>query len=350
MADRKRILEVKNLKTHFHTREGTLRAVEGVSFDLVESGVLGVVGESGCGKSITASSILQILPSNGSIVGGEIRWRDEDGRWIDIHQLSPRGKQMKAIRGQDIAMVFQEPMTAFSMVYTIGNQIMENLLTHKVCDKKEARDRAIEILRRVGMPKPEQRVDAYPFELSGGMRQRAMIAMALVGKPRLLIADEPTTALDVTIEAQILSLMQRLQSEMGMAIMIITHDLSVVAEMTENVLVMYLGEDVEYGTTKQIYFEPKHPYTRELLASVPKLGQKTGDRLPTIKGTVPSLYERPKGCPFHTRCREFMKGLCDEKHPPMVDLGDGHRTRCFLYGGRDAPEGTAMVKAETVNA
>jgi len=329
------LLEVGDLKTHFQTREGVLKALEGVSFSIYEGEILGVVGESGCGKSLTAASILRILPPNAKIVGGDILLRGRDNEVIDLTRLKPKGREIRAIRGRDIAMVFQEPMTAFSPVHTIGSQIAEVVQLHQNKSKAAARDRAVEMLGRVGMPKPAQRFDAYPFQLSGGMRQRAMIAMALVCQPRLLIADEPTTALDVTIEAQILGLMRSLQKELGMAITIITHDLSVIAEMSRNVLVMYLGEDVEYGSAEQIFFEPKHPYTRELLASVPKLGKKARDKLHTIRGVVPSLYERPAGCSFHTRCEECIEGLCDRQRPASIEFDNGQQVRCFLYGGNE---------------
>lgn len=325
------VLEVRGLKTHFRTREGTLRALDGVSFAVAPGEILGVVGESGCGKSITAASILRILPPEAQIAGGEILFRTRNGEVIDLVRLKPRSRQIRQIRGDEISMVFQEPMTAFSPVHTIGNQITEALRLHQRCTPQRARKRAIDMLTSVGMPRPHLLIDSYPFELSGGMRQRAMIAMALVCQPRMLIADEPTTALDVTIEAQILELMRELQGKLGMAIMIITHDLSVVAEMSRNVLVMYLGQDVEYGTVEQIFSEPKHPYTRELLASVPRLGKKSGARLHTIKGTVPSLYERPTGCTFHPRCPDCIPGLCDAEAPDVFALDGHHRVRCHLY-------------------
>jgi len=325
------VLDVKGLKTHFRTREGTLRALEGVSFSVAPREILGVVGESGCGKSITAASILRILPPEAHIAGGEILFQTRNGEMVDLAQLKPKSRRVRRIRGDEISMVFQEPMTAFSPVHTIGNQIIEALRLHQRCTPQRARKRAVDMLNSVGMPRPSQLIDSYPFELSGGMRQRAMIAMALVCQPRMLIADEPTTALDVTIEAQILQLMRELQQDLGMAIMIITHDLSVVAEMSRNVLVMYLGQDVEYGTVEQIFFEPKHPYTRELLASVPRLGKKSGERLHTIKGTVPSLYERPEGCTFHPRCPDCIPGLCDSQAPGVFGLDDRHRVRCHLY-------------------
>ncbi len=325
------LLCIRDLHVHFHTREGDLRALEGVSMEIARGEILGVVGESGCGKSITAASVLRILPENARIAEGTILFDAGEEGAVDMAQLDPRGARIRAIRGRDISMVFQEPMTAFSPVHTIGNQITEMIRLHSDPGKAEARERAVRELARVGMPKPEQRIDAYPFQLSGGMRQRAMIAMALACRPKLLIADEPTTALDVTIEAQILELIRRLQEDSGMAVMIITHDLSVVAEMSHRVLVMYLGQDVECAPAGELFRAPRHPYTRELLASIPRLGHKPGGRLHTIPGAVPSLYERPAGCPFHPRCPEAMEGICDQRPPPMTHPGPGRRVRCFLY-------------------
>ena len=335
MEDKPRLLHISGLKTHFKTPEGTLQAVVDVSLDMHEGEILGVLGESGCGKSVTAASVMRILPPNGRIAGGAILYRDRDGEMIDLARLKRTGRQIRAIRGDDIAMVFQEPMTSFSPVHSIGDQVSEALLVHRSMGRAKAEREAIEMLRRVGMPKPEETFRAYPFELSGGMRQRAMIAMALVCRPRLLIADEPTTALDVTIEAQVLELMRELQRTMGMAIMVITHDSSVVAAISRNVVIMYLGQDVEYAPVEEIFAAAKHPYTRELLASVPRLGQKSRAKLHTIKGAVPSLYERPGGCPFHPRCRDCIRGKCDTASPPVVELGNTHRVRCFLYAGRD---------------
>jgi len=229
-------------------------------------------------------------------------------------------------------MVFQEPMTSFHPVYTIGNQIMEVIRLHQRCGKTEARERAVEILARVEMPNPEQQINAYPFNLSGGMRQRAMIAMALACKPRLLIADEPTSAVDVTIQAQILRHLIRLQNEFGMSVMMITHDLGVVAETAHSLMIMYLGENVEYGPIDEVFDDPKHPYTKGLLASVPKLGKRAKMALNPIMGSVPSLYERPDGCPFHPRCPSYMSGVCDKGVPPLVEVGTGRQARCFLYG------------------
>ncbi|MCB0083071.1 MAG: ABC transporter ATP-binding protein, partial [Caldilineaceae bacterium] len=291
---------------------------------------LGIAGESGCGKSVTAQSILRIVPKHGRIVDGELLWQ-LDGEPVDLAKLDDRGQAIRRIRGAEIAMVFQEPMSAFSMVYTIGNQITEVIRLHQRCTESEARERAIEILRRVGMPRPDVNIDAYPFALSGGMRQRAMIAMALSCHPALLIADEPTTAVDVTIQAQVLELMKDLQREMGMALIVITHDLAVISELCNRVMIMYLGKDVESAPSKELFSNPKHPYTVGLLRSVPELGRGHTQEIDPIDGSVPNPYHRPTGCPFHPRCPEFMPGTCDVDYPPQVEVGPGHRVRCHLY-------------------
>ncbi len=331
------LLEIRGLKTHFFLDEGIVRAVDGVDLTIERGKILCVVGESGCGKSITARSILQIVSAPGRVVEGEILFHqkrpDNTVETIDLAALNPRGPQIRAIRGKDISMIFQEPMTSLSPVHTIGNQIMENILLHLPVSKDEARVRAIETLRRVGIPRAEQRIDTYPFQLSGGMRQRAMIAMALVCAPSLLIADEPTTALDVTTQAQILDLMRELQQDFGMTIMFITHDLGVVAEIADDVAVMYLGIVAEQGNVDQIFHEPKHPYTQALLRSVPRLGLRAHGRLTSIRGIVPDPLNRPAGCPYHTRCDEFMAGRCDKILPAPVMMESGQRVRCLLYGG-----------------
>ena len=324
------LLRVNNLATHFFSQEGILEAVDGVSFDIYAGEALGIAGESGCGKSVTAQSILRIVPKNGKIVSGEISLF-QNGESVDLVQLDDRGKEIRQIRGGEIAMVFQEPMAAFSMVYTIGNQIMEVIRLHQECSQIEARERAIEMLHRVGMPKPEQTIDAYPFALSGGMRQRAMIAMALSCHPALLIADEPTTAVDVTIQAQVLELLKDLQRDMGMALIVITHDLAVISELCDRVMIMYLGKDVESAPADVIFRDPKHPYTVGLLRSVPELGEGHSQELDPISGSVPSPYRRPTGCPFHTRCPEFIPDVCDVHMPPQIELAGGHRVRCHLY-------------------
>ncbi len=336
------LLQVQDLRVHFPLREGVVRAVEGVDFEIKQGSTVGLVGESGCGKSVTAFSILQIIGKPGKIVGGKILLnRSVEGSSqikdvVDLAALDPRGKEMRSIRGKDIAMIFQEPMTSLSMMHTVGFQIMEAIELHQPMPKKEARERVIEILGRVGIPKPAQRVDAYPFELSGGMRQRAMIAMALVCSPRLLIADEPTTALDVTMQAQIMELILELQRDMGMSVMLITHDLGVIAETCDNVLVMYLGEVVENANVKSLFADPKHPYTSALMRSIPRLGHGKNWEVEPIEGMVPDPYNRPKGCPFHPRCVSFIPDLCDRVHPEMITLSDGRGVRCHLYSGSKA--------------
>ncbi len=335
------LLEVKNLKTYFFLDEGTARAVDGLDFNLWRGQTLGVVGESGCGKSVTARSILRIVPRPGKIVEGEItlhRRCDSSQNSVRIElvrltDLNPTGPAIRAIRGCEIAMVPQEPMTSLSPVHTIGNQIMEAIMLHQKVNKVEAHAKAIEILDLVGFPQPKERVDCYPYQLSGGLRQRAVIAMALSCHPSLLIADEPTTALDVTTEAQILRLMRSLQRELGMAILYITHNLGVVAQMTEDVIVMYMGKVVEEANVDTLFHNPKHPYTQALLRSIPRLGQTTKEhkRLESIRGTVPDPYAIPKGCPFHPRCSKRIAGVCDQQDPPNVEVERGHNVRCLLY-------------------
>ncbi len=327
-----RLLSVRNLQTHFFSREGTLKAVNNVSFAISEGETLGIVGESGCGKSVTAQSILRIVPSNGDIVGGEILF-DEGEELIDLVKLDPRGERIRNIRGAAISMVFQEPMTSFSPIYTIGNQIGEVIQLHEGASADEARERTIELLRQVEMPKPEQQIDVYSFNLSGGMRQRAMIAMALACSPRLLIADEPTSALDVTIQAQILDLIGSLQERSKMAMMMITHDLGVVAQVSDNVLIMYLGDSMEYGPVDAIYHNPHHPYTKGLIQSVPRIKTRFKEQLVPIHGNVPSLYERPAGCPFHTRCPQIIPGVCDKREAESVEVEPSHTVKCHLYSG-----------------
>jgi peptide/nickel transport system ATP-binding protein len=328
------LLQVNDLKTHFFLREGVVRAVDGVDFTLRRGATLGVVGESGCGKSVMAYSILKLITKPGRVVEGEILFdRSENGmpQVIDIAAFDENSPQMRDLRGKDISMIFQEPMNSLSPVHTIRDQIMEGILLHTDLDKKEALNRAIELLREVGIPKPEERVNSYTFQLSGGMRQRAMIATALACKPKLLIADEPTTALDVTTQAQILDLLRQLQQHFGMAIMLITHDLGVVAEMCDEVVVMYLGEVVEQASVDQLFHNPLHPYTQALIQSIPRLGYGRRQRLNPIKGTVPDPFNRPKGCPFHDRCEKRIVGKCDIIHPKLTKLPDGRVVRCLLY-------------------
>lgn len=324
------ILEVKNLRTYFELDEGTVQAVDGVDFTVKRGITLGIVGESGCGKSVTAMSILKIVDTPGKIVDGQVILRNE-GVTTDLVALPEHSQEMRGIRGNTIAMVFQEPMNSLSPVHTIGNQIMEAIMLHNDVSKAQARERAVELLGLVGIPNPEHRVDNYTFQLSGGMRQRAMIAMALSCNPALLIADEPTTALDVTTQAQILELMKSLQTQFGMAVMLITHDLGVVAETCDEVVVMYLGEVVEQADVDSLFYDPKHPYTQALLRSIPRLGAGRTQKLNPIEGTVPDPFNRPTGCPFHSRCDQFLPGKCDVIHPKLTTLEDGHTVRCLLY-------------------
>jgi peptide/nickel transport system ATP-binding protein len=335
-VDGQPLLSVRNLKTYFHQDEGLVRAVDGVSFDLSPGRTLGIVGESGCGKSVTARSILRIVDRPGRIVEGEIRFRRPAanagaGTVIDLATLEPNGEEMRAIRGAEIALIFQEPMSSFSPVHTVGNQIMEAIRLHQPVSRREARDKTIGMLRRVGVSSPAERVDQLAGQLSGGLRQRAMIAMALACQPTLLIADEPTTALDVTTQTQILALMRQLQQEDGMAIMLITHDLGVIAEMATDVAVMYLGRVVEQAPVDAIFHAPKHPYTRALLRSIPRMRARSRERLTPIAGSVPHPYDRPAGCPFHPRCPDFMPGTCDRQTPDPRTVGDRHTVSCFLY-------------------
>ncbi|MBV7331056.1 ABC transporter ATP-binding protein [Chloroflexi bacterium TSY] len=330
MSDQDLVLEIKNLRTYFPLEEGMLKAVDGVSLSILRNRTLGIVGESGCGKSVTAQSILRIVPPPGEITGEILLHKN--GQVIDLVSLSPSGAAIRDVRGRDISMIFQEPMTAFSPVHTIGFQIMEAILVHEESvTKAEAREQAISLLSQVGIPIPEERVDAYPHQLSGGMRQRAMIAMALALKPMLLIADEPTTALDVTIQAQILRLMKNLQTEIGMSIMFITHDLGVIANMADEVAVMYLGRVVEYGRVRQIFRNPQHPYTQALMRSIPKVGRKARVRLEAIEGIVPIPLDPPDACPFTNRCSQFIPDRCDDGVPDFVETEKGHQVRCVLY-------------------
>jgi len=339
------LLEVRNLKTHFFLQQGMVRAVDGVDFTVKRGQTVGLVGESGCGKSVMARSIMRIVPPPGRITEGEIlfhRSLEKDrhgagnlGATIDMVKLDAKGPEARSIRGAEISMVFQEPMTSLSPVHTIGNQITEAILLHQDVSKDAAREQAIDVLTKVNMPQPARIIDRYPHQLSGGMRQRAMIAMALSCRPTLLIADEPTTALDVTTQAQILTLMRDLQEELGMAIIFITHDLGVIAQMVDFVVVMYLGQVVEMANVDTIFYNPQHPYTQSLLRSIPRLGRKSAQgitgKLTAIRGTVPDPYSIPQGCPFHPRCRKAIKGVCDQKDPPFLQTEPGHQVRCVLY-------------------
>lgn len=325
-----KLLEVRNLVTQFVFEEGIVNAVNGVSFSVDSGKTLGIVGESGCGKSVTVQSVLQILGPRGRIVEGDIIFYPREGERVFLSRLDPTGKEIRSIRGKEIAMIFQEPMTSLCPVYTIGNQIMEGILLHQDVSRQEARALAIDMLRKVGIPNPQIRIDAYPHQLSGGMRQRAMIAMALACRPKLLIADEPTTALDVTIQAQILDLMRELQDEMGMAILLITHNLGVVAEVADDVAVIYLGRTLESAPVEELFENPVHPYTRALLQSIPKVGRKVRRKLASIEGSVPDAYNIPPGCSFHPRCPYFIKGSCDTTVPSPVEVSPGHWVSCIL--------------------
>lgn len=337
MTNRKPVLlEVKDLQTHFPLAGGLVRAVDGASFNICRGETVGLVGESGCGKSVMARSILRIVPSPGRIVGGQILYHRPVGslsETVDLTALDPEDYMLRFIRGLEIAMIFQEPMSSLSPVYTIGQHIVEAIRLHQPVSKQQAREQAIAMLGQVGMPDPSRTVDRYPHQLSGGMCQRAMIAIALSCYPSLLIADEPTTALDVTTEAQILQLMLALQHEFGMAILFITHNLGIIAQMTERVLVMYLGRVVEEADVDALFYNPLHPYTQALLRSVPRLGPRDRNaRLYAIRGSVPEPYSTPPGCPFHPRCEQMRPGVCDQQEPPWVQVTADHGVRCVLYG------------------
>lgn len=328
------VLEVRDLRTYFHLPEGTLKAVDGVDLTIAPHQTVGVIGESGSGKSVTAQSILQIVPTPGAIETGEIILRRKNGSAVDVGKLNARSR---AIRGAEISMVFQEPMTSLSPVHTIGAQIVEAIQLHIESDKKKAKQLALDMINRVGIANPKQRFDEYPHQLSGGMRQRAMIAMALSCSPSLLIADEPTTALDVTVQAQILELMKELQGQFGMAIMYITHDLGVIAEIADEVNVMYLGRVVERASTVELFKNPLHPYTQGLLKSIPRLGGLGRARLDAIRGNVPVPMNPPPQCGFASRCDEFISGKCDAAVPALVDMGNDHYVRCFLHSEESEP-------------
>lgn len=342
------VLTVRDLCTYYFSNEGTTKAVDGVNLDIIAGKTLGIVGESGCGKSVTARSILRIVEQPGRIVRGEILLHPAKpgGTPRDLTKLSADGPEMRSIQGGDISLIFQEPMTSFSPVHTIGNQIIETIRIHDtIIKEREARDRAIELLQMVGIPRAERRVDEFAYQLSGGLRQRAMIALALACNPRLLIADEPTTALDVTTQAQILDLLRRLQAERGMAVMLITHNLGVIAEMADDVAVMYLGRVVEHASVRELFRSPQHPYTQALLRSIPSLHNPPRQPLATIEGTVPHPLNRPTGCPFHPRCDLAIAGICDTHDPILQPVGgaDGsdRLVSCFLHHPYQAVETTS---------
>jgi peptide/nickel transport system ATP-binding protein/oligopeptide transport system ATP-binding protein len=314
------LLDIQGLTTHFFTRAGVIRAVDDLSLRLRKGRVLGLVGESGCGKTVTALSILDLVPYPGKIVSGKLFFEGTDLRLLS-------DEEMRTIRGARISMVFQEPMTALNPVFTVGNQIAEVLTTHRHASKKEALNTAVDLLHSVGIPSPEKRVNEYPHQLSGGMRQRVMIAMAIACKPSLILADEPTTALDVTIQAHILELLSTIQAEMGMAMILVTHDLGLIAERAHEVAVMYAGRIVEQADTVELFANPQHPYTRGLMASIPKPGEEKRKRLRTIAGNVPQLHDLPKGCAFSARC-DIRTGKC-ETGPELVEVKPGHLVRCW---------------------
>jgi peptide/nickel transport system ATP-binding protein len=316
------LLEVKNLQTVFRTDHGEVASVDDVSFRLKAGETIGVVGESGCGKSVTSQSIMRLLGKKGRIKHGEILFEG-----TDIAKLPE--DRLRSIRGNEISMIFQEPMTSLNPVFSIGNQMMEGIRLHLKLSAKEARTYAIDMLKKVGIPRAEAIMDEYPHALSGGMRQRVMIAMALACKPKLLIADEPTTALDVTIQAQILELMKKLRQDSGTAIMLITHDLGVIAEMADKVIVMYAGQVVEEADVFTLFDEPRHPYTKGLMGSIPHLEQDANERLASIPGTVPSLLQMPKGCRFQSRCAQ-VTDRCRSEQPPLMEVTRGHLARCWL--------------------
>ena len=330
-----KLLEVKNLKTEFKTNVGQVHAVRGVSFYLDKGEALGIVGESGCGKSVTMMSIMRLLADNGKIADGQIYF---DGK--DISKA--KDSEMDSIRGNDIGMIFQDPMTSLNPVFTIGDQLMEPLLKHRGMKTEEAKKQAINMLKLVGIPSPEKRMKQYPHEFSGGMRQRAMIAMSLICEPKLIIADEPTTALDVTIQAQILDLMKDLKDKLNTSIILITHDLGVVADLCSRINVMYGGIVVETGTTEDIFYRPKHPYTWGLLRSVPNPKENTKEKLKPIEGQPPDLLKPPVGCPFAARCDYAMK-ICINKQPPQFEVGENHSAACWLCH-KDAPKVESPIR------
>jgi len=329
-------LSVRDLVVDFVQDTGAVRALDGVSLDLHAGRVLGVVGESGCGKSVTARAILRLIDRPGRIASGRVLLDPDTPEQQDLAALDPEGKAMRAVRGGRIGLIFQEPMTALSVHYTVGNQIVEAMRAHSDMSKAEARERVVALLREVGIPRPETRIDAYPFQLSGGLRQRVGIALALAADPQILIADEPTTALDVTTQAQILALLRRLQRTKGVALMLITHDMGVIAQMADDVAVMYLGRMVEFAPVAQLFAAPQHPYTRALLRSVPNISAVPRERLATIGGAVPHPGARPVGCPFHPRCPEIIKGRCETLAPPEIPSGE-RGASCFHTTGATRP-------------
>jgi peptide/nickel transport system ATP-binding protein len=330
------ILEVKDLKVHFHLDEGKLKSVDGVDLRIRKGKTLGIVGESGCGKSVTSQALLRIVPHPGKVEGEIVLNKSRggagtagQGATVDLVKLNPDGKEIRSIRGGEIAMIFQEPMKAFSPIHTVGDQIMEAVLLHRTRDKKEAAQIALDTLRSVGMSNPEQRLNEYPHQLSGGMRQRAMIAMALASHPNILIADEPTTALDVTVQAQVLKLINDLKEQLGTSIIFITHDLGVIAEMSDEVAVMYLGKVVEYTDVDTLFYGARHPYTKALLHSIPSVNRRN-ERLESIEGSVPYPMNLPQGCGFYSRCPRAQNGVCNIADIPLLKVNENHEVRCLF--------------------
>lgn len=342
------VLDIQHLRTHFVTDDAVVRAVDGVDLTVRRGRTLCVVGESGCGKSAMARSILQLVEPPGRVVGGRILLHPPAGTTdtepTDLASLHPTGKEIRSVRGRDVAMIFQEPMSSLSLVHTVGDQVGESLRVHTGISRRRARECAVELLERVRVPGAERVVDSYPFQLSGGMRQRVMIAMALSCGPRVLIADEPTTALDVTTQAQILDLLADLRRDSGMGLLFITHDMGVVAEIADEVAVMYLGTVVEQGPVDEIFHDPRHPYTKALLEAVPRFGASDRDRLTTIRGTVPAPGTELPGCVFHPRCPEAVEGLCDTTTPKTTVPGPGRRVRCLLREGTTDREESADAR------
>jgi oligopeptide/dipeptide ABC transporter ATP-binding protein len=337
------LLNVRNLRTYFHLDEGTLKAVDGVDFVIPKRKTLGMIGESGCGKSVTAASIMRTILPPGKLVEGMLEFQRSTGEIVDLAKLDPFGSTIRAIRGQEIAMIFQDPMASLSPVHTIGQQIMEMVLLHRTNNKREAKEIVLDMLDRVGLPNPAQQFRSYPHELSGGMCQRCMIAQALSCNPSLLIADEPTTALDVTVQAQIIELIHELQAELGMSVLYITHDLGVIAEVADMVAVMYLGRIVEYADTRTIFKAPRHPYTQRLLKAIPTLTQQSGGYLENIAGNVPVPLDPPAQCGFTSRCLIAEAGLCDRSVPPLEEVEPGHLVRCFLADTTTLPAAKAVA-------
>jgi peptide/nickel transport system ATP-binding protein len=339
----RKLLEVRDLAIEFPFRKTASKAINGVSFTVHEGESIGIVGESGCGKTISCYAAMSLLPPGARITRGEILIYKTDGEIVNVVQEDSYSPKMRNIRGSDLSIIFQEPNAALSPLYTMADQIIEAIQVHNQVDKAEARQQAVELFQRVGIPNPEKRIDEYPFQFSGGMIQRAMIAMALASKPRLLIADEPTTALDVTIQAQVLMLIRKMQQEFGISLILVTHNLGIVAHLVDRIYVMYLGRVVEEGPVAEIFDHPKHPYTQGLLRSIPKISGPR-ERLEAIAGTVPTGFDIPPGCAFHPRCKHFMKNKCDVSIPEMYAVGSEHRASCFLYEEEEVTSGESIIR------